>query len=139
MTAPSCNYKSLPTHEKNNYTGRPSLIYTKVKLKSTDFVSRHYISNCGWHTSDSYYPAPPEKLAISCICVYLYEEGGGGGGMEDLAMPIQAITATPNTIHPSTSYLKSSSFFCCFGALPLATLGPLPKMTCCDASSFCSS
>jgi hypothetical protein len=29
-----------------------------------------------------------------------------------LAMPIQAITATPSTIHPSTSYLKSSSFFC---------------------------
>jgi hypothetical protein len=46
------------------------------------------------------------------VCDYLYEEGGGGGGMEDLAMPIQAITATPSTIHPSTSYLKSSSFFC---------------------------
>jgi len=100
MTTPSCDYKILPTHEKNNYTGRPSLIYTKEKLKSTNFVSRHYISNCGWHTSDSYYPAPPEKLPINCICDYLYEEGGGGGGMEDLAMPIQAITATPSTIHP---------------------------------------
>jgi hypothetical protein len=117
------DYKILPT-QKQDYVGRIPLPFYSYHLIYTNHKpSLHILTiyvkpwmggtpSCSPACSYLAVILLESMLLKLSVHIYLSEEGGGGGGgMEDLAMPIHAITPTASTIHPNTSYLKSLSFF----------------------------
>lgn len=117
------DYKILPT-QKQDYVGRIPLPFYSYHWRYTNHkpslrILTIYVKpwmggtpRCSPACSYLTVILLESMLLKLSVHIYLSEEGGGGGGgMEDLAMPIHAITPTASTIHPSTSYLKSLSFF----------------------------